>query len=278
MEITDYDDYSFYARTPQGYVIKNIIELYDANFTSDGLFDLTDQGIFSSCTDKEFDKLFDVSLHREKFLDYKCDAPMYIGFKLKLFLSHIKEVKKKDSLALFTKKDKPNMLGIEIIPRNADTNKRAVSYITYYPIVKPIKTTIDKSVYNNPHVMVSSEFQRVCKQLNAIKGKIVKIAIQDSNYICFSVDNGLATKEMMYGKKTVDKPKTESFELVYITQLTKLCQMTTMINISYSEMKGYPLKINSGAGDLGEITVFIKDKVQSALEKKRQKSDNRPHT
>lgn len=271
--------YIFRALTTQAYVIKNIIDLLVSVFhTSDGNFTLGEEGIFSSYNDKGKTKLVHISLPREGFLEYECKKELNIGITLKVLLSHIKEVKKKDSIILFVEAKNATKLGIEVIPNNpVGRNKSVTSHIQYYS-VENFKRTVPEDTYNWSMSIKSTEFQRICKQITALKAKSIIVKQQKDFFISFFIADGdLSDKEIKYGDYN-DEFEEEDYEKEFtadrFSQLSKLCQMTPSIRLSYSPMPGLPIRISSKAGDLGDIKVFIKDKTQILYETEQYKLEN----
>ena len=104
---------------------------------------------------------------------------MYMGINLTHFHKMLKSIKKKDSLLLFIDEDDSTNLGIRVIPK--ENNRVSTSYIKIQN-QQNIDITLPTG-YNNPIIVPSTEYQKMCKEMVNISNTI-KI-VSKSSFIKF---------------------------------------------------------------------------------------------
>ena len=264
-------NYQFFAETLHGYTIKVIIEVLQNCLANDAYFQLTETGIKFCCSDEQESTLINFNLERENFDNYHCQKNMTIAINLKHLHKLLKNVKKKDSITLFIDKDNFNRLWIKVVPiaMNKKLDRAETSHISIREVA--IKDYDVPTGYHYPKVIPSTEYQKMCKKMTIVPGKVITITIQQNNYISFYCDGGdIISSEMAFGSidPKLDKDSTYigSFYTTMLNQLIKMPGLSPKMQISAPKNNGFPIRIKMQAGNLGMIEVYLKTKKQIEYE------------
>ena len=92
-------DCIFYGEVVKGYIIKTLVDVLVGSFNRT-TFSVTENGIYIRDCDKNRSILFNIELHREKFIKYKCEQDLVFSVNVKHIQRLIRNLKKKDSLIL----------------------------------------------------------------------------------------------------------------------------------------------------------------------------------
>lgn len=252
----------FKAKTSEGYIIKQLIELLQNNIKT-ACFKISTNGISLCMTDNNRKILIDFNLNCDSFSLYKFKGnTRLLGLNMTHFHKMVKPIKKKDSIILFIDNEKPNDLGIKVIPK--ENNRITISYIKIQEIQNieiPLPTG-----YNKPVIVPSQEFQKMIKEMNNI-GKTINIFSKDF-YIKFYCDAAsVYSREVVFGE-IEDDDISDNEEITYedifdtdqLSRITKISGLNNNMKIYPSEQ--LPLLFKSDIGSLGQISIFIKSKTQ----------------
>ncbi len=274
--MSDEYSYQYYAETLCGYIIKVLTEVLHGCLTNEAYLKLEKSGIKSICSDNRETTLINVDLKMENFDTYNCVVEKTIAVNLKHLQKLLKNVKKKDSITLFIRDDIPNKLGIKIVPVtvNKKTDRAETSYISIREVERP-DINIPEG-YQYPKVIPSTEYQKMCKKMGVVPGKIINIKIQLNYYISFFCDGGeIISSEMEFGRinPNEDSLYEGHFYITMLNQLIKMPGLSTKMQISAPKDKRFPIKIGMQAGTLGTIEVYLKTKEQVEYEDSKRKDD-----
>ena len=175
----------------------------------------------------------------------------------------LKSIKKKDSMQLFIKEEEPNDLGIKVIPR--ENNRTTTSVIKIQGI-----QTLDIDIptgYGKPIIVPSSEYQKMCKDMNHI-GTVINVVAKNFHIKFRCNDGGVMKRNVDFGE-TCDSDDDEeddsevveynqNFDTEQLLRITKIAGLST--NMQIYPKKGLPLMFKSSVGSLGKISVYIKSK------------------
>ena len=154
----------FKAKTQDGYIIKVLGELLQ-HIIKIGCFILDKDGITLRMMDSHRKKLVDIKLYASKFSIYKFKTEKkFIGVNLGYFYKMLKSIKKKDGVILFIDDNKPNMLGIKVMP--PEHIRITTSYIKIQSIQNldiELPTGYEKAI-----IVQSNEYQKMCKDISNI--------------------------------------------------------------------------------------------------------------
>lgn len=269
----------FKAKTTEGYSIKICAELLQNNLKT-ACFEIDESGIKLRMMDTHRRILIDLDLQSENFTLYKFKTQkMFIGVNMTHFHKMVKAIKKKDSMVLFIDDTKPTDLGIKVVPK--ENNRVTTSYIKIQEIQN---LDIDLPTgYNKPVIVPSSEYQKMCKDMNNI-GSIINI-ISKGFYVRFLCNAGsVYSREVVFGEigddddndanESIEEENeyNEDFDTEQLTRITKISGLSS--NMQMFPKEGQPLFFRSSVGSLGKISIFIKSKKQLERENCNLESEN----
>lgn len=256
------EEYLFYAETPYGHIVKVLVEVLHSCLTNTVVFDLEKSGITSVCVDKRGTTLIDVNLRMENFARYECHTPRTISANLKHLQKALKNVKKKDEIILYIKSDQPNILYIVISPTNV-AKKQEKSETFTISILDAVSDHLKcEWEYHFPKVIPSTDYQKMCKKMKDVPGKVVTVTIQEQYYVSFFCDgSGVMSARSSFGEKREGIEEYEGeFYTTMLAQLQKVTGLSPTMQIAAPKDPSYPIKITIKAGMLGELTVTLKTK------------------
>jgi proliferating cell nuclear antigen PCNA len=250
--------YLFYCKTSEGYIIKILSELLQNNIKN-GCFVVNEKGLFFRMTDSNRRILIDLDLYADKFSSFKYKSKqLSIGLNLSHFYKMLKNIKKKDSLVLFIEENKEDELGIRVIPK--EKNRVTTSFVKIQNLQSlDIDTPKD---YNKPVNIPSSEYIKMIKDLNNMGGNIITIS-SCTGFLKFNCNTSdIYSREILFGEsdEVIDIKCTQEFDTEQLYRVSKISGLSSMLQVYQKD--GFPLFFNSNIGNLGRISIFIKDKKQ----------------
>lgn len=249
--------YLFYCKTSEGYIIKILSELLQNNIKN-GCFIVNEAGIIFRMTDSNRRILVDISLKADNFNNFKFKGnSLSIGLNLSHFYKMLKNIKKKDSLILFIEMNKEDELGIKVIPK--EKNRITTSFVKIQNLQS---LDIDMpSNYGKPVNIPSNEYIKMIKDINNMGGNVISIA-SGQGFIKFNCNtNDIYSREIFFGED--DKSEvtcTQDFDMEQLYRISKITGLSNVIQI-YQQNQS-PLFFSSNIGNLGKISIYIKDKKQ----------------
>ena len=250
-------NFLFYCKTTEGYIIKILSELLQNNIKN-GCFIVTENGMSFRMTDSNRRILFDLSLDADKFTLFKLKKKQIsIGLNLSHFYKMLKNIKKKDSLALFIEENKEE-LGIRVIPK--EKNRVTTSFVKVQNL-----QSLDIDIpfnYNKPVNIPSNEYIKMIKDLNNMGGNMINIS-SCVGFLKFNCNtNDIYSREIVFGEseEKMELTCSQDFDTEQLYRVSKISGLSTLIQVYQKE--GLPLFYNSNIGNLGKISIFIKDKKQ----------------
>lgn len=273
--------YAFFAQTSSGFVIKGIFEILLECLTNEVPLRIKKSGIEACSIDKNNRQLVELSLPMEKFdKKYVCNEERIIAIHLKTFCKFVKNVKKKDSLALFLEEIDSKELGIQIIPLNANADGNDGKEISRMKIRDVKCPTIRiPTGYYYPKSMKSVAYQKMCKKMASFERPTVQITMQGQNYISFRGNTDLIDTQIECGEIEEDD-ETPMYEATFgiesLNQFVKISALSPTIQISAPKDERFPLRIEAQTL-LGTFKAFVKTEAQidaeknSAIDKTKEK-------
>lgn len=250
----------FAAHTSEGHVFKQLSELLQNNMRT-AYFAIDKDTIELRMVDHHQTILIDLKLISENFAVYKFNMTekLNIGLNLSHLYKMLRNAKKKDSIILFIEKNRPNDLGIQLIPK--ENNRITTSYIK-------IQNSQNLSIqlpegYCRPVNVPSSDYQKTCKDMNSISNTI-HVHAQGFQIRLFSDAGAVYSKEVVFGTeiRNIQEYDNEEYKGKFDTEklikITKVSGLSNNIKIYYKQ--GLPLLFKSNVGSLGDISIYIKSK------------------
>lgn len=256
----------FKCKTGEAYKIKVLAELLVNNLKTGG-FQISEDSITLRSFDNPKTTLVDMVLWtKDKFMAPKYnhdESTFQMGLNLNHFHKMLKSIKKKDSLQLFIKSDKPTELKIKTIPKE---NTRITTSSINIQNIQILQNDLPTG-YGNNIIVPSTEFQKMCKDLGNIGSNTIRVSSK-GHRISFSADNdGILSRKVEFGDvDNVDSDSEEekdeveyngTFSMDQISRIIKITGLSTTMQI-FPGTADLPIAFKSNIGSLGEITIYIK--------------------
>ena len=258
--------YKFKLKTHEAYYFKVLAELLSNNLKT-ACFEISQDNIKLSMMDHHRKTLISLLLDSENFSIYKLNQQtIFMGLNLNHFHKMLKSIKKKDKLELNIKKNNDTELAIKSIPKE---NTRVTT--SYIKIQKIQHLDIDiPTGYKKPIIVLSSEFQKMCKDIANI-GNLIKVECY-SNKIRFNCDaGGILKRNVEFGEDDEDDEHnnkiltTQTFQIEQFTRIIKISGLSNFMHIYVSD--NLPILFKSSVGGMGKISIYIKS--NELLDKER---------
>lgn len=252
----------FEVRTVQSAAFRTLIEglkeiLAEANLE----FDQT--GIRIIDVDETHTVLTYLRLDASKFEYFYCPAKHILGVNMMYLFKLIKTLSNNDSLTLFLPASNPNKLGIRA--------ENAEKQTTNTWMMKLFDTNVENIElpniqYSSTITMPSSDFQKICRDFNALAEKLeITSSNADLIFRCIGdfVDGETVIMSENQGGVRVQKSVSSSttdivqgiFELKYLVMFTKCTNLCPTIEINLRN--DYPLSLRYFVANLGEVRIIL---------------------
>ena len=256
----------FKCKTGEAYYIKVLAELLTNNLKT-GCFEVSEKSITLRMFDHHRKTMVDLELLAENFsvYKYKLETNFCLGLNLNHFHKMLKSIKKKDSLQLFIDSDNPTELGIKTIPKE---NTRITTSGIKIQTIQNLDIDIPEG-YSKPVIVLSSEFQKMCKDLSSIGSTNITVVAKNFHIEFIADADGILKRKVVFGENddssdeddnTDSNPEyTATFATDQLSRITKLAGLSGNMQI-FPASGNLPLLFRSNIGSLGKIAIFIKSK------------------
>jgi proliferating cell nuclear antigen PCNA len=249
-------EYLFRAKANNANLFKILIEVLQSNLKI-ACFNFRAEGIFLRQMDYKRLTLIDVCLHAKNFIEYHSSMNMFVGLTLTHLQKLLKTVKKKDSICFCIKRNKPNELAIEVVPKEG--KRKTTSFITVQRI-QNIVIEIPQG-YCNEISIPASEFLKIHKDVLSI-GKDVVLSTNYGKIVFETNAGGIIKRKIEYGDIDDSGALTyrEEFESEQFVKICKICNLCSSIVLK--TMDAMPLMVSFNVGTLGNMNILLKSKSQ----------------
>lgn len=256
----------FKCKTGEAYHIKVLAELLTNNLKT-GCFEVSNNSIKLHMFDHHRKTLVELQLLSENFSVYKFknDTKLCLGLNMNHFHKMLKSVKKKDSLQLFINSENPNELGIKTIPKE---NTRITTSGIKIQSIQNLDIDVPTG-YGKPVIVLSAEFQKMCKDLSSIGSTNIKVVARNFHIEFIADDDGILKRKVVFGEQedsdddeTPEHDTTDyqaTFSTDQLARITKLSGLSSTMQI-FPASNNLPLLFRSNVGSLGKISIYIKSK------------------
>lgn len=260
----------FEIRTVQSGAFRTLVEALKDILTEANL-EFSPTGIRIINVDETHTVLSYVRLQADRFEYYYCPSSYVLGINMLYLFKLIKTLNNNDNLVLFLPSSNTNKLGI----KTENSEKRTIN--TW--MLKLFDTNIENIEMPNISFstiinMPSSDFQKICRDFNAIADKI-EITSSKSDLIFRCIGDYVDGETMILSgedqhpeiKMQRTSPSTEIvqgiFELKYLTMFTKCTNLCQTIEIYLRN--DFPLILKYLVANLGEIRLVLAPHRQNSL-------------
>jgi proliferating cell nuclear antigen len=194
-----------------------------------------------------------LKLETEKFEDYYCENDINLGVNMTSLFKLIKATNSNDTISLFVEKDEPSKLQIRI--ENTD---KITTYKYRLLQIENKGFTILAKEFDSVITLPSSDFQKICRDMNNMGAENVEIKSIDDKLV-FSCRGDIADQETIVGSNhKSDKTKQlvqGVFSLKFLLLFTKATNLCNTIDIYL--VNDYPIIIEYSVSALGTVRFLL---------------------
>ncbi|KAL1987995.1 hypothetical protein VTN96DRAFT_1519 [Rasamsonia emersonii] len=251
------------ARLEQAALLKKIVDAIK-DLVQDCNFDCNDSGIALQAMDNSHVALVSMMLKAEGFSPYRCDRNLALGINLVSLTKVLRAAQNEDVLTLKAE-DSPDVVNLMFESSETD---RISEYDIKLMDIDQEHLAIPETEYSATVEMPSAEFQRICRDLNALSESVVIEATKDG--IRFSCQGDIGSGSVTVRPHTnVEKPDqnvtiqlTEpvalTFSLKYLVNFCKATSLSTKVQLCLSQE--VPLRVEYPLGS-GHLRFFLAPKI-----------------
>ncbi|KAF3394540.1 Proliferating cell nuclear antigen [Penicillium rolfsii] len=243
------------ARLEQAALLKRVVDAIK-DLVQDCNFDCNDSGIALQAMDNSHVALVSMLLRAEGFSPYRCDRNIALGINLVSLTKVLRAAQNEDILTLKAE-DFPN--AVNLIFESAETDRLSEYDIKLMDIDQE-HLAIPETEYAATVEMPSMEFQRICKDLNALSESVVIEASKEGVKFSCSGDigNGSVTirqhtnVEKPDQNVTIDlsEPVALTFSLKYLVNFCKASNLSGTVRLNLSQEVPLLVEYPLGSGHL----------------------------
>ena len=166
----------------KGYVLKVVFDTLAVTLSRCNI-NLNETGLYIRTADEFHTILFDLDFPRKNFKNFSCKKDLTISINLKHIQPLLKNVKKKDSIAMYIEENSGKAINHHH-PRwqqGESKNREECHCLSNRSYSEP--EALPEGGYKYPVILESQDFQKI-KKLTSI-GKQITVEMQDSNYFPF---------------------------------------------------------------------------------------------
>jgi proliferating cell nuclear antigen len=227
------------ARLSQSMVLKKVVDAIK-DLVQDCNFDCNDSGIALQAMDNSHVALVSMLLKAESFEPYRCDRNIALGVNL-VSLTKVLRALQNDDLVTLKAEDAPDSLNITFESSTAD---RISEYDLKLMDIDQEHLGIPDTEYAATVTMPSSEFKRICTDLQAMSESVTIEATKDGiKFSCNGdIGNGAVTlrnyqnveKEHLNVDIELTEPVSLTFSLKYLVNFCKAQPLSDRVKICLS--------------------------------------------
>ncbi|KAB8206895.1 Mysoin-binding motif of peroxisomes-domain-containing protein [Aspergillus parasiticus] len=244
----------------------SIVQVVDAikDLVQDCNFDCNDSGIALQAMDNSHVALVSMLLKAEGFSPYRCDRNIALGINLVSLTKVLRAAQNEDILTLKAD-DSPD--AVNLMFESAETDRLSEYDIKLMDIDQE-HLAIPETEYAATVEMPSAEFQRICRDLNALSESVVIEATKEG--VKFSCQGDIGSGSVTIRQHTnVDKPEQNvsialsepvalTFSLKYLVNFCKATTLSSKVSLCLSQE--VPLLVEYGLGS-GHLRFYLAPKI-----------------
>lgn len=253
----------FEARLEQAGLLKRVVDAIK-DLVQDCNFDCNDSGIALQAMDNSHVALVSMMLNAEAFSPYRCDRTVALGINL-LSLTKVLRAAQNEDILTLKADDSPDV--VNLMFESAETDRLSEYDIKLMDIDQE-HLAIPETEYAATVKMPSAEFQRICRDLNALSESVVIEATKEGiKFSCQGdIGNGSVTLrqhtdvEKAENNVTIDlsEPVALTFSLKYLVNFCKATALSSQVKLNLSQE--VPLQVEYGLGS-GHLRFFLAPKI-----------------
>ncbi|CAG8948545.1 unnamed protein product [Penicillium salamii] len=244
-------------------LLKRVVDAIK-DLVQDCNFDCNDSGIALQAMDNSHVALVSMLLRAEGFSPYRCDRNIALGINL-LSLTKVLRAAQNEDILTLKAEDSPD--AVNLMFESAETDRLSEYDIKLMDIDQE-HLAIPETEYAATVEMPSGEFQRICRDLNALSESVVIEANKEG--VKFSCSGDIGNGSVTIRQHTnVDKPDQNvtvnisepvalTFSLKYLVNFCKASNLSSSVVLHLSQE--VPLLVEYGLGS-GHLRFYLAPKV-----------------
>jgi proliferating cell nuclear antigen len=260
----------FECTLAQGEVFRKIIAAIQ-DLVQSGNFQCSEDGISLQGMDASHVSLVALALRKEGFEDdsFRCDSDMALGINFSSLMKMLKCMGSKDSLRIRAEEAADSALFMFESPDKQRVSTFELKLMDLEQDQLGIPETEYKAVVRVP----ADEFQRICRDLNAIGDTVTISATKEG--IKFSVAGDIGSGDMTLRQSDsediddsdeksgvmieLEEPVSQTFALRYLNQFTKATSLSPSVTLSMGPE--VPLVVEYTIENLGGLRFYLAPKI-----------------
>ncbi|PYH96382.1 proliferating cell nuclear antigen [Aspergillus ellipticus CBS 707.79] len=251
------------ARLEQASLLKRVVDAVK-DLVQDCNFDCNDSGISLQAMDNSHVALVSMMLKAEGFSPYRCDRNIALGINLGALTKVLRAAQNEDILTLKAE-DSPD--AVNLMFESAETDRLSEYDIKLMDIDQE-HLAIPETEYAATVEMPSAEFQRICRDLNALSESVVIEATKEG--VKFSCQGDIGSGSVTIRSHTnvenpaqnvsidLTEPVALTFSLKYLVNFCKATSLSTKVSLCLSQE--VPLLVEYGLGS-GHLRFYLAPKI-----------------
>ncbi|KAJ5807787.1 hypothetical protein N7474_009056 [Penicillium riverlandense] len=243
------------ARLEQASLLKRVVDAVK-DLVQDCNFDCNDSGIALQAMDNSHVALVSMLLRAEGFSPYRCDRNIALGINLTSLTKVLRAAQNEDILTLKAE-DSPD--AVNLMFESAETDRLSEYDIKLMDIDQE-HLAIPETEYAATVEMPAMEFQRICRDLNALSESVVIEASKEG--VKFSCTGDIGNGAVTIRQHTnVDKPEQNvtislsepvalTFSLKYLVNFCKASNLSNSVKLHLSQEVPLLVEYSLGSGHL----------------------------
>ncbi|OJZ92627.1 hypothetical protein ASPFODRAFT_56200 [Aspergillus luchuensis CBS 106.47] len=252
------------ARLEQASLLKRVVDAIK-DLVQDCNFDCNDSGISLQAMDNSHVALVSMMLKAEGFSPYRCDRNIALGINLVSLTKVLRAAQNEDILTLKAE-DSPD--AVNLMFESAETDRLSEYDIKLMDIDQE-HLAIPETEYAATVEMPAAEFQRICRDLNALSESVVIEATKEG--VKFSCQGDIGSGSVTVRQHTnvenpaqnvsisLTEPVALTFSLKYLVNFCKATNLSNKVTLCLSQE--VPLLVEYGLGS-GHLRFYLAPKVR----------------
>nr|XP_001388823.2 proliferating cell nuclear antigen [Aspergillus niger CBS 513.88] len=251
------------ARLEQASLLKRVVDAIK-DLVQDCNFDCNDSGISLQAMDNSHVALVSMMLKAEGFSPYRCDRNIALGINL-LSLTKVLRAAQNEDILTLKAEDSPD--AVNLMFESAETDRLSEYDIKLMDIDQE-HLAIPETEYAATVEMPAAEFQRICRDLNALSESVVIEATKEG--VKFSCQGDIGSGSVTVRQHTnvenpaqnvsisLTEPVALTFSLKYLVNFCKATNLSNKVTLCLSQE--VPLLVEYGLGS-GHLRFYLAPKI-----------------
>lgn len=270
------DECSFYMHLDKGHTLKSCLEFLNQSFNDQRIkFQATPKGVTIRERNSRGSITVNIDIPQKNLTRYRCKKDLCFNLGLRDTYSHLKTMKKADSLLLYILKDEMTYLTALITSHSKSTKSVMTENYTFpisilemwEEIILPEQVESESGeifdVYDVPKVIPISDFQRLKKIITS--NETIRVTALDNEYVSFEgIVGNISRPTIKFGEEITD------YETKYISdfsnnEFTILNKISTGSSVKFyiPMIEDFPLKVefelSHKDGIYGDVKIYLDD-------------------